>query len=134
MASWIKRQEGKEKDEEEKVREERKRRRRSVEKSGKRKGARRRKGEERRGARASWTMAPCRGAMGTRGVKACVVFSRPLEDVSRLASSIRLTKGNHRGVDRMRDQPDSYRCVYARVESNQRWYVAEFGQRIEISK
>lgn len=56
-------------------------------------------------------------AMGTRGVKACVVFSRPLEDVSRLASSICLTKGNHRGVDRMRDQPDSRRCVRVRLES-----------------
>lgn len=30
------------------------------------------------------------GFMGTHGVKACVVLWRPLEDVSRLASSIRL--------------------------------------------
>lgn len=66
------------------------------------------------GARASWTMPPLVRTMGTRGVKACVVLSRPLEDVSRLASSICLTKGNHRGVDRMRDQPDS-RAMRART-------------------
>lgn len=58
-----------------------------------------------------------REAMGTRGVKACVVFSRPLEDVLRLASSICLTEGNHRAEDRMRDQPNSRRCVRVRAES-----------------
>lgn len=110
---WMKtREEGRRKGKKWKRRDKRgrKRRGRSVEsgRRGGREGEKARKGEAlARGARASWTMAPCREAMGNSGVKACVVFSRPLEDVSRLASSIRLTKGNHRGVDRMRDQPDS---------------------------
>lgn len=74
-------------------------------------------------------MAPCREAMGNRGVKACVVFSRPLEDVSRLASSIRLTKGNHRGVDRMRvtNRILSDACTHAWNPTND-GMAPEFGQ------
>lgn len=58
------------------------------------------------------------GVMGTYGVKACVVLWRPLEDVSRLASTIcLLTKGKppgrRRAADRMRDLNG---CVRVRVK------------------